>query len=103
VIWTNGRECEITWWLDRSALPDLFWARLRYYDARYAEVLDLDGQVHRFPTKEEAADWLREDEYSMLDDLIDDGEVSTETMQPTAPSDAELIPKMRTPHAGNPT
>lgn len=92
-----------TWWLDSSALPDLLWARLRCYDAGHAEVFDLDGRLYRFASEEEAVDWLREDEYSMLDELIEDGEVSAETVQPSAPSDAELIPKMRTPHFANPS
>jgi hypothetical protein len=79
------------WWLDSSGLPDLLWARLTVYSDGSAEVLDLDGTYHDFASREEAVLWLREDEYSQLGELIEDGEFSDTITPPAAPSDAELV------------
>jgi hypothetical protein len=64
-----------TWWLDTSALPELFWARLCVHGDGRAEVLDLDGRLHQFPDEDEARKWLREDEYDELDYLRECGDV----------------------------
>jgi hypothetical protein len=82
------------WWLDSSALPDLYWARLTIFDDGSAEVLDLDGTRHDFALREEAVHWLSEDEYSRMDDLIEDGELPDTTTPPSASSDAELVLQM---------
>jgi hypothetical protein len=82
------------WWLDRSALPDRLWARLTVYDDGSSDVLDLDGKLHEFGSREEATDWLSEDEYSPMYDLIEVGELPAATTPPNASSDAELILKM---------
>jgi hypothetical protein len=82
------------WWLDSSALPDLYWARLTVYSNGSADVLDLDGKLHEFSSREEAEYWLGEDEYSPIHHLIEDGEVPSLTAIPSAPSDAELVLKL---------
>jgi hypothetical protein len=82
------------WWLDSSGLPDLLWARLTVYSDGSAEVLDLDGTYHDFASREEAVDWLSEDEYSRMDDLIEDGLLPDTTTPPSAPSEAELVLQM---------
>jgi hypothetical protein len=86
---------ETTWWLMWSMLPEkLNWARLTIASDGSAEVLDCDGKYHRFATRDDARNWLNEDEFSRLDRLIEDGEVEIGTMPPSAASDAELIPKL---------
>jgi hypothetical protein len=82
------------WWLDWSALPDRFWARLTVHNDGHAEVLDLDGNVHLFASRQEAENWLSEDEYAPMDGLIEDGQLPAATVPPTAPSDAKLVMKM---------
>lgn len=85
---------ETSWWLDESALPDLLWARLRVFADGSAEVLDLDGRCHRFGSRDEAALWLNEDEYSPLADLVEDGEVQLDVAPPQAENDRGLVPLM---------
>jgi hypothetical protein len=82
------------WWLDWSALPDLLWARLQVHQNGAAEVFDLDGKVHHFSSEQEARNWLFEDEYSRLEQLIQSEEVPADTISPSAASDEELLPKM---------
>ena len=66
-----------SWWLDWSALPTrLLWARLSAPPAGQAEVLDCDGKRHLFPDEVAATLWLLEDEYSRLDTLVEQGQVS---------------------------
>ena len=76
------RECETSWWLDWSALPGLFWARMRTFPDGSAEVLDLDGWRHHFTDRESAVFWLSEDEYSQVEQLIKDGEVAPDVVPP---------------------
>ena len=57
-------------------------------------VLDLDGCYHRFGDRVAAVLWLNEDEYSLLDHLIEDGEVGPEVFPPTAEDDGELVRRM---------
>ncbi len=84
-----------SWWLDYSAVPDrLLWARLQVLDSGEAVVLDLDGRVNRFISKQEAVDWLSEDEYTQLSHLIEDGEVPADTLPPQAENDVELVSLM---------
>jgi len=88
-----------TWWLDDSGFPDLLWARLRVFADGSADVLDLDGKVHRFLTEQEARAWLAEDEYQPFeslsdDDLKDGGLTREELVPPSALQDADLVPKM---------
>ena len=87
------------WWLDVSGFPDLLWARLRIFSDGTAEVFDLDGQVHRFPTEAAARDWLSEDEYESVEsvaeeDLRDGGLVRDDLRPPSASGDAELVERM---------
>jgi hypothetical protein len=88
---------KISWWLDRSALPErLLWARLQVADDGAAVVLDLDGTSHCFPNEQAARSWLYEDEYAMLAHLVEDGEVASSVLPPMAASDRELMPLMCT-------
>jgi hypothetical protein len=47
-----------------------------------------------FGSRDEAEVWLFEDEYSRMDDLIEDGELPTAPVPPVAGSDAELALRM---------
>jgi hypothetical protein len=82
------------WWLDASSLPDLMWARLQVHNEHDAEVLDVAGQYHRFPSVGTAEAWLREDRYEELSGLIRAGSVPSTTIPPSASSDHELVPLM---------
>jgi hypothetical protein len=94
---------ETSWWLDWSGLPDhLLWARLRVFADGSAEILDLDGRYHRFGDREAAVLWLNEDEYSLLEHLVEDGEVGLEVLPPTAEDDAELVQLMMVQRDGDP-
>lgn len=71
VLHSAGR---VEWWLDDAALPGLVWALLVETASGGVLVRDRDGTDHAFADYSEAAAWLREDEYSRLDDLrADDG------------------------------
>src|SRR5690349_11193411 len=86
---------ETSWWLDWSALPErVLWARLRVCSNGAAEILDLDGRCHRFDSRTDAVLWLNEDEYSLLADLIEDGEVGIDIVPPHAENDEFLVPLM---------
>jgi hypothetical protein len=86
---------EESWWLDWSALPHrLLWARLRDFADGSAEVLDLDGKYHQFSNSIDGRFWLAEDEYSKVEDLIEEGEVPAATQPPQAANDRDLIPLM---------
>ena len=69
------------WWLDDAALPELVWAAL---------VPGIDGmRVHLgtgammlFEGPEDAIAWLREEEFSTLEDLKADGEVPQDVQPP---------------------
>lgn len=87
---------ETSWWLDWSALPDLFWARLQVAADGASIVLDLDGKYHYFPDRHAAHMWLNEDEYSLLAHLMD--EVEFEPTPPMAESDQALVPLMVVRH-----
>lgn len=86
---------QTSWWLDASALPErLLWARLEITPDGSATVLDLDGRYHQFSDERAARYWLLEDEYALLADLIETGEVERGVLPPTARNDEELIPQM---------
>jgi len=86
---------ETSCWLDWSALPKrLLWARLQVHEDGSAVVLDLDGVYHQFPDRQSARYWLNEDEYSLLANLVEDGEVEAAVTPPVAPTDSELVPLM---------
>jgi hypothetical protein len=88
-------QSQITWWLDSGALPDrLVWARLSVSGDGSAEVLDCDGNYHRFENEQAARLWLNEDEYSGLAHMIEDGEVPSNLAPPNAPTDSELVKLM---------
>jgi len=72
--------CE--WWLDDSALPDLFWACLISSPGRSAIVLDLDGVQHTFADYRAAAAWLREDEYDLSSFLIGQSTIDIDVVPP---------------------
>jgi len=92
---TEVLQVKTSWWLDWGSLPDrLIWARLQVAEDGSAEVLDMDGEYHRFPTQQEALFWLSEDEYGPLASLIEEGEVGPQVSPPQAKSDSELIPLM---------
>jgi hypothetical protein len=98
----DGRQMaavvETSWWLDWSGLPErLLWARLTLFGDGSAEVLDLDGNYHRFGDRQEAEFWLQEDEYSQLADLVEAGEVGVEVSPPRAENDRDLVPLMLVP------
>jgi hypothetical protein len=86
-----------TWWLDSSALPEQIWARLRVAHDGSAEVLDCDGSLHQFSDASEAEHWLREDEYSRLSELLEDGEVPQDTAVPQGTDETDLIRHMLRP------
>lgn len=82
-----------------SSFPDLNWARLRVFDEGEAEVLDCDGNVHRFETKREAINWLLEDEFTAFENLDADEEVDygikiSELVPPAGKSDYEILSLM---------
>lgn len=103
-----GRDSEDSWWFDTSALPTLLWARLRVLAAGAAEVFDLDGRTTHFDRAEEAETFLGEDEYSCLDDLVEEdwadyGFSFGPPAPPSAASDEALLELMvqePTPAAG---
>ncbi|MGE0712813.1 MAG: hypothetical protein AB7N76_34310 [Planctomycetota bacterium] len=72
----------VRWWLDEPALPELRWAREEEGRAGAVRVVDCDGREHRFPDAEAARSWLREEEYSLLEDLVEDGELPADTQPP---------------------
>ena len=78
----NEGDILVQWWLDSSALPDLYWARLQINTHGTAEIRDLDDRIHHFSTIEEARQFLREDEYQPLHELIEEGLVSASTQHP---------------------
>lgn len=72
-----------SWWLDWSALPDRkIWALLIVHSCGSATVKDCDSITHNFSSAQEATNWLHEDEYSLLEDLITSGEISSATTPP---------------------
>lgn len=72
-----------SWWLDWSALPDRkVWALLVVHSFGSATVKDCDLVDHDFSSVQEATNWLHEDEYSLLEDLISSGEVSSAIKTP---------------------
>jgi hypothetical protein len=74
---------KVSWWLDWSALPErLLWARLNVSETGQAAILDCDGRRHSFPDEDAARLWLLEDEYSMLETLIEEGEVPVNLAPP---------------------
>ena len=77
---TDGFQIE--WWLDDSALPDLFWACMITWPDGLASVLTPDGTEHRFDRMSAAYDWLREDEYDTLSFLVLDDKISRQTAPP---------------------
>ena len=81
-----------SWWLDWSALPErLLWARLGILSDGTAQVLDCDGVHHEFPSEGAARLWLLEDEYSMLEVLIENGDVPSNIEPPSATLEADLL------------
>ena len=58
------------------------------------------GALHRFDNREAAVFWLNEDEYSLLDHLIEDSEVGLEVYPPTADDDVELVRLMMVRRGG---
>jgi hypothetical protein len=73
----------VEWWLDTSALPDLYWALL-VDTGSGTMVRDMDGATHRFGDYAAAAHWLREDEYDRLDDLRADAELQPAANPPVS-------------------
>jgi len=73
----------VYWWLDWSALPERYiWARLTVSDDGSAEILDSDGRNRKFDDVTSAHDWLLEDEYSLLEKLIADGDAPRDLHAP---------------------
>jgi hypothetical protein len=85
----------ISWWLDWSALPGRhIWARLSVDAEGGAVVLDCDGKHHFFPNENAARRWLAEDEYSVIECLIETGELSASVMPPSGATEALLVLSM---------
>ena len=59
------------WWLMTCGLPDLYWARLSEYDNGTVNVLTCSG-LEGHDSVEAALESLREDEYALLQDIIED-------------------------------
>jgi hypothetical protein len=90
---------QTTWWLDSGALPDrLVWARLIVAANDSAIVFDCDGHYHNFSTSQEAKLWLLGDEYSLLSHLVEEGEVRSDQVPPSAPNDTGLVTLMVRPN-----
>jgi hypothetical protein len=88
-------QLRTSWWLDFSALPKrLLWARLGVLSDGTAQLLDCDGVHHKFPSEAAARLWLLEDEYSMLEVLIENGDVPSNIEPPSATLEADLLPLM---------
>jgi hypothetical protein len=85
---------KVEWWLDASAFPELFWARLTAYEDGSAQVFDLNGRHHPFDSVEKARLWLAEDEYESLDGLIREGTLDSSVAPPSGLTDRDLLPQM---------
>ena len=72
-----------SWYLDTGALPDQLWARLRLHSDGPCEIVDADSEQHWFPDLAAASDWLQSDDYALLGDLIETGEVADTLAPPT--------------------
>jgi hypothetical protein len=55
----NVAVSRVRWWLDDSALPQRVWAQLKVLRDGTAELLDVRGMAHRFPSEEDARRWFR--------------------------------------------
>ena len=89
----------IGWWIDEGGLPDLLWARLQVFSDGSAEVLDLDGRLHRFPTERAARYWLLEDEYVPVESVEDEdltysGLSRVDLVPPSAERQVDLVGQM---------
>ena len=85
---------QVSWWLDWSALPEhRIWARLTVADSGTAAVLDCDGRTLWFASEEDARSWLVEDEFSQLENLLDEFDLAG-VAPPSAPTHAALVLKM---------
>ena len=86
---------QVSWWLSWASLPEhRAWARLTVTGSGAATVLDCDGWTHRFASEEDARTWLLEDEFSMLEHLLDEYDLAG-VAPPSAPTEAALIVKMK--------
>ena len=96
---TSNIDREV-WWIDTSAFPNLFWARLRVFPNGSADVFDLDGRLRCFPSEATARLDLLEDEYEPADRIEDDvlaeaGLMRGELVPPSGQDDAELLARMQ--------
>lgn len=82
---------ETTWWLEWCAPEYWHWARLQIFKSGKAQILDCDGKYHSFDNKQDAEYWLSEDEYSRYEDLIEDGEILSTVIPPSANNEIEMI------------
>lgn len=80
---------DIEWWLDQSALPDMIWARLILYFNGTALIIDCDTKNHLFESHRLARQWLTQEEYLPVADLIEDKAVP----QAFWPLAQPLVPK----------
>jgi hypothetical protein len=83
------------WWLMTCDSPDLNWARLRVYQDGSADIFDCDGRTTTFASTEAAERHLREDEYTLLEEVEPDEQamlcsVWDDIFPPTAATDIEL-------------
>ena len=60
----------------------LFLARLTVHEDGTAQVLGADGVVHKFPDTQLADEWLTDEEYKRLQDLVDDFREDNHPMDP---------------------
>lgn len=87
------------WWLMYCDFPNRNWARLRVYSDSSANIFDMDGRTIDFSKEEEAAWYLREDEYTQLDNLDAEDEkelgCSKDMIKPPiGNTDKELLPQI---------
>jgi hypothetical protein len=88
-----------SWYLMYSSFPNLNWARLRVFASGLAEVFDCDGRTTKFKSRQEAVNWLLEDEFCSFEKLNEEDEaecgiVLKEIVPPAATTESELKAKM---------
>jgi len=87
-------EPTTSWWLDQSALPDLYWARVQTWDGHGFVVLDCDGRTTILENCGSPSAFMAEDEYVPYEELLADGAIPADTRPPGAASDEQLLSLM---------
>ena len=86
-----------SWYLMYSSFPDLNWARLRTFSSGASEVSDCDEKTHHFVSRENALNWLLEDEFVAYEKLgaEDEAEYGI-TISEIAPPELESVDNIKT-------